>query len=128
MILAFDLFGSRFGVLERSIYRDALSRVYIPGQRHIEVNRDVIFHEEALFRKTLELSTKDEVSPLEFPYSEIKREKRNLKIKFQMPLTLKVHQKSCLKFLLPKEDLLSTERRYKKARSIKLLPGLLEKA
>ena len=30
-------------------------RVYIQGQRHIEVSRDVIFHEEAVFRKTLEL-------------------------------------------------------------------------
>ena len=30
-------------------------RVYIPGQRHIEVNRDVIFHEESVFRKELEL-------------------------------------------------------------------------
>ena len=46
-------------------------RVYIPGQRYIEVIRDVIFHEEAVFRKTLELSTEDEVSPLEFPDSEI---------------------------------------------------------
>ena len=25
-------------------------RVYIPGQRHIEVSRDVICHEEAVFR------------------------------------------------------------------------------
>ena len=41
-------------------------RVYIPGQRHIEVSRDVIFHEEVVFRKTLELSMEDEVSPLEF--------------------------------------------------------------
>ena len=49
-------------------------RVYIPGQRHIEVSRDVIFHEEAVFRKTLELSTEDEVPPLEFPDSEIQRE------------------------------------------------------
>ena len=28
-----------------------------------------------MFRKTLELSTKDEVSPLEFPHSKIQREK-----------------------------------------------------
>ena len=42
-------------------------RVYIPGQRYIEVNRDVIFHEEAMFRKTLGLSPKDAVAPLEFP-------------------------------------------------------------
>ena len=31
-------------------------RVYILGQRHIEVSKDVIFHEEVVFRKTLELS------------------------------------------------------------------------
>ena len=57
-------------------YSDCLKayRVYIPGQRHIEVSRDVIFHEEAVFRKTLELSMEDEVPPLEFPDSEIQRE------------------------------------------------------
>ena len=49
-------------------------RVYIPGHRNIEVSRDVIFHEEAVFRKTLELSLEDEVTPLEFPDSEIQRE------------------------------------------------------
>ena len=49
-------------------------RVYIPGQRHIEVNRDVIFHEEVVLHKTLELSTEDTVSTLEFPDSEIQRE------------------------------------------------------
>ena len=46
--------------------------------------------------------------------------KRNLRIKFQMHLrTLKVHQKNYLKFLLPKGDLLGSEKRYKKARSIR---------
>ena len=49
-------------------------RVYIPGQRHIEVSRDVIFHEEVVFRKTLELSPEDAVAPLEFLDSEIQRE------------------------------------------------------
>ena len=49
-------------------------RVYIPGQRYIEVSRDVIFHEEAVFRKTLELSPVDAIPPLEFPDSEIQRE------------------------------------------------------
>ena len=53
-------------------------RVYIPGQRYIEVSRDVIFHEEVVFRKTLELSMEDEVSPLEFPYFEIQREPRGI--------------------------------------------------
>ena len=49
-------------------------RVYIPGQRHIEVSKYVIFHEEAVFRKTLELSSEDTIAPLEFPDLEIQRE------------------------------------------------------
>ena len=48
--------------------------IYVPRQRYIEVSRDVIFHEEAVFRKTLELSLKDADAPLEFPDSEIQRE------------------------------------------------------
>ena len=48
----------------------------IPRQRYIEVSRDVIFHKEAVFCKTLELSTEDEVCPLEFPDSEIQREEK----------------------------------------------------
>ena len=52
-----------------------------------------------------------------------------MRIKFQMHLRiLKVHQKNCLKFLLPKGDLPGTEKRYKNLRSIKLLTGLSEKA
>ena len=73
-------------------YSDCLKayRVYIPGQRYIEVSRDVIFHEEAVFRKTLEISPEDAVAPLEFPDSEIQR--KILMIKLQMFLrTLKVH-------------------------------------
>ena len=42
--------------------------------------------------------------------------------------TLEVQQKNCLKFLLPKGDLLGTERWCKKERSIKLLLGVSEKA
>ena len=58
-----------------------------------------------------------------------KGRKRSLRIKFRMHLRKrKVHQKNRLMFLLPKGDLLGTEKRYKKARSIKLLPGLSEKA
>ena len=30
-------------------------RIYVPGQRYIEVSRDVIFHEKAVFRQTQEL-------------------------------------------------------------------------
>ena len=82
-----------------------------------------------MFRKTQEISTKDEVPPFKFPDSEIQREEEEFEDQFQMHLrTLKVHQKNCLKFLLPKGDLLGTERRCKKERSIKLLPELSEKA
>ena len=34
-------------------------RIYVLGQRYIEVSRDMIFHEEAVFRKALELQTED---------------------------------------------------------------------
>ena len=46
-------------------------RIYVPGQRYIEVNRDVIFHEEIVFYQTQELSKEDEVPPLECPDSEV---------------------------------------------------------
>ena len=87
----------------------------------------MIFHDEAVFRKTLELSTEDAVAPLEFPDSKFRG--RKIHLSFQMHLrTLKVHQKNYLKFLLPKGDLLGIERRCKKERSIKLLLRLSEKA
>ena len=56
-------------------YNDCLkaSRIYVPGQRYIEVNRDVIFHEEAVFRQTQEPSKEDEVPPLEFLDSDVQR-------------------------------------------------------
>ena len=41
---------------------------------YIEVSRDVIFHEEVVFRQTQELSKEDEVPPLEFLDSKIQRE------------------------------------------------------
>jgi hypothetical protein len=30
-------------------------RIYLPGKRHIEVSRDVSFHEEATFKRSKEL-------------------------------------------------------------------------
>ena len=66
---------------------------------------------------------------LSFQIQKFRVSKRNLRIKFQMyPRTLKIHQKNYLKFLLPKANLLATKKRYKKTRTIKLLPRLLEKA
>ena len=66
---------------------------------------------------------------LSFQIQKFRGRKSNLRIKFQMhPWTLKVHKKNYLKLLFPKGDLLGIERWCKKARSIKLLPGLSEKA
>ena len=45
--------------------------IYVPGQRYIEVSRDVIFHEESTFCKIEDLSKEDEAPPLEFLDSEI---------------------------------------------------------
>ena len=57
-----------------------------------------------MFRQTQELSKEDEVPLLEFPDSEIRREEEEFD---PMHLrTLRVHEKNCLKFLLPKGDLL----------------------
>jgi hypothetical protein len=47
-------------------------RIYIPGQKFIEVSRDVTFHEEAAFRRARELpcdSEEPEAPPLDFPDS-----------------------------------------------------------
>ena len=49
-------------------------RIYVPGQRYIEVSRVVIFHEEVVFRQTQELSREDEGPPREFPDSKDQRE------------------------------------------------------
>ena len=66
-------------------------RVYIPGQRYIEVNRDVIFHEEAVFRKTLEISLEDVDVHLSFQIQKFTG-RMSLMIKLQMFLrTLEVH-------------------------------------
>ena len=48
--------------------------IYVLGQRYIEVRRDVIFHEEVVFRQTQELSKEDEGPPPEIPDSEVQRE------------------------------------------------------
>ena len=60
--------------------------IYVPRQRYIEVSRDVIFHEEAVFRLTQELSKEDEGPPLEFPDSEVQREEEEFED--QIPDTL----------------------------------------
>ena len=49
----------------------------------------MIFHEEAVFRKTLELSLEDAVAPIEFPDSKIQREEEEFDQMFLR--TLKVH-------------------------------------
>ena len=57
-------------------YNDSLKayHIYVPGQRYIEVSKDVIFHEEAVFRPTQELPKEDEGPPSEIPDSEVQRE------------------------------------------------------
>ena len=47
----------------------------VPGERYIEASRDVIFHEEVVFRQTQEISKEDEGPPSEIPDSEVQREK-----------------------------------------------------
>jgi hypothetical protein len=54
-------------------------RIYIPGQKFIEVSRDVTFHEEASFRWARELqcdSKEQEDLPLDSPYSPLPDEQR----------------------------------------------------
>jgi hypothetical protein len=41
-------------------------RIYVPGQRKIEVRRDVTFHEEATFKKSRELQQESEASSTSF--------------------------------------------------------------
>jgi hypothetical protein len=40
-------------------------RIYVPGKKYIEVNRDVTFHEEVAFRRSRELpcDTKEQEAP-----------------------------------------------------------------
>ena len=52
-------------------------RIYVLGQRYIEVSRDVIFHEEVVFRQTQELSKEDEGPPSEIPDSKVQREEED---------------------------------------------------
>ena len=103
-------------------------RVYIPGQRYIEVSRDVIFHEEAVFRKTLELSPEDAVAPLEFLDSEIQREEEFNDQTPDVPENIESPLEELLEVPLAKGDLLGTKKQYKKSRSTKLLQGLSKKA
>lgn len=42
-------------------------RIYVFGQRHIEVSRDVTIHEEAMFKRSKELPLDTEVEYSETP-------------------------------------------------------------
>ena len=46
-------------------------RIYVPGQRHIEVNRDVTFHEEAAFCQFKELQFDTDMEEHENPTTEV---------------------------------------------------------
>ena len=45
-------------------------RIYVPGQRQIEVSKDVTFHEEAAFKKSRELQQESEAIQPASPSSE----------------------------------------------------------
>jgi hypothetical protein len=45
-------------------------KIYIPGQRQIEVSRDVTFHEEVVFKRSRELHIYDETKEPDSPTSE----------------------------------------------------------
>ena len=45
-------------------------KIYVPGQRKIEVSRDVTFHEEAAFKKSKELQQESEAVQPASPSSE----------------------------------------------------------
>ena len=82
-----------------------------------------------MFRQIQELSKEDEVPPPEIPDSEVQREEEEFED--QIPDALEDTEsppEELVKFHLPEGDLLGTEKRYKKPRSIKLHPGLSEKA
>ena len=49
-------------------------RIYVLGQRYIEVSRDMIFHEEVVLRHTQELSKENEGPPSKILDSEVQRE------------------------------------------------------
>jgi hypothetical protein len=54
-------------------------RIYIPGQKFIEVSRDMTFHEETTFRRARELPCdleEQEAPPLDYPDSPLPDEQR----------------------------------------------------
>ena len=44
-------------------------RIYVPSERHVEVSRDVTFHEEASFKRSKELEYDPETKDIEIPTS-----------------------------------------------------------
>ena len=45
-------------------------KIYVPSERHVEVSRDVTFHEEAAFKRSKELECDPEIEETEIPTSE----------------------------------------------------------
>ena len=45
-------------------------RIYVPGERHVEVSQDVTFHEEATFKWSKELECDPEIDEIEISTSE----------------------------------------------------------
>ena len=44
-------------------------KIYIPSERHVEVSRDVTFHEEASFKRLKEIEYDQEIEEVEDPVS-----------------------------------------------------------
>jgi hypothetical protein len=57
-------------------YNESLKayQIYIPGQRQIEVSRDVIFEEEIAFRRSIESQMEIDSKEIPFPPSTVQRE------------------------------------------------------
>ena len=58
--------GTFFGYSESS----KSYRIYVPGQIHIEVSRDVTFHEEASFKHSKEIQCDSDMEEHETPMME----------------------------------------------------------
>ena len=54
------------------VYNDTFKvfKIYVPGERHVVVSRDVTFHEEVAFKQSKELKCDPETKEVEAPISQ----------------------------------------------------------
>ena len=89
----------------------------------------MILHKEAVFHKTLELSSKDTVAPLEFPDSEIQREEEEFDDHIpDVPENIESPLEELLELPPSKRRPAWYREMVQKFEKHKLLPGLSEKA